>query len=196
MIVLGLTGSIGMGKSEVARMFRAAGVSVFDADAAVHELYAPGGDAIEAIARRFPAAIRHAAVDRERLARLVLDDAAALRELESIVHPLVRAAEQRFLAEANASGARLVVLEIPLLFEAGGVARCDKIAVVSAPSDKQRERVLGRGGMDAAKFEAVLARQMPDSDKRAHADFVIPTGGSLEATESVVRDLVKKLTGD
>lgn len=196
MIVLGLTGSIGMGKSEVARMFRAAGVAVFDADAAVHELYAPGGGAVEAIARRFPAAIRGAAVDRERLARLVLDDAAALSELESIVHPLVRAAEQRFLAEANAGGASLVVLEIPLLFEAGGVARCDKIAVVSAPPDKQRERVLGRGGMDAAKFEAVLARQMPDSEKRAHADFVIPTGESLEATESVVRDLVKKLTSD
>lgn len=196
MIILGLTGSIGMGKSEVARMFRGEGIAVFDADAEVHGLYAKGGAAAGAIQKRFPQAVVDGAVDRTRLAKAVLNDPGALGELEAIVHPLVREAEVRFLAAARASGAKLVVLEIPLLFEAGGHQRCDKIAVVSAPAEKQRERVLARPGMDTAKLDAVLSRQTPDAEKRLRADFIIPTGGPREDTLAAVRDLIKALTGN
>jgi dephospho-CoA kinase len=193
MIVLGLTGSIGMGKSEVAKMFRARNVPVFDADAAVAELYAPGGKAVAAVAEAFPGAVRAGAVDRAALSRLVVGNPEALRRLEAIVHPLVRAAEEAFLAAERAAGAPLAVLEIPLLFEGRNSRRCDRVAVVSAPADIQRRRVLSRPGMTEAKFEALLARQAPDTEKRRLADFVIDNSGTLADTEKQVQRIIAAL---
>jgi dephospho-CoA kinase len=193
MLVLGLTGSIGMGKSEVARMFRSLGVPVFDADAAVHALYDTGGAAVPAVERRFPETVKAGSVDRKALAARVLGDAQALRDLEDIVHPLVRRAEKEFLDAARAGGAKLAVLEIPLLFESG-TAGCDKIAVVSAPEEVRRSRVLARPGMNEMLLAAISARQMPDAEKRRRADYVIPTGVSLEETLQAVKNLVRMLT--
>lgn len=193
MILLGLTGSIGMGKSTVARFFRDEGVPVYDADAAVHALYADGGAAVGPVGAAFPSAIADGAVDRERLSRLVLNDADALKRLESIVHPLVGAAQMQFLEDARRAGAPVVVLDIPLLFEKGGEKRVDVVAVVSAPADVQRARVLARPGMTVEKFEAILAKQTPDPDKRARADFVIETGGSFDDTRAQVRAVLKAL---
>ncbi|MFC3226066.1 dephospho-CoA kinase [Marinibaculum pumilum] len=186
MLHLGLTGSIGMGKSTVAAMFRDLGVPVFDADAAVHALYARGGAAVAPMQEAFPDAVVDGAVDRQRLAPLVLGDAAALKRLEGIVHPLVGQMRQRFLAEAEAAGAPFVVLDIPLLFETGGEKNVDASAVVSAPAEAQRERVLARPGMTEEKFDSILAKQVPDAEKRERADFVIPTGSSLEETRDHV----------
>lgn len=182
MLHLGLTGSIGMGKTTVAAMFRDMGVPVFDADAAVHRLYARGGAAVAPVREAFPGAVVDDAVDRDRLSHLVLGDTAALKRLEGIVHPLVGQERQRFLEEAEASGAAFVVLDIPLLFETGGEDRVDATAVVSAPAEAQEARVLQRPGMTSEKFAAILAKQVPDAHKRERADFVIPTGGSLEET--------------
>lgn len=193
MILLGLTGSIGMGKSTVAQFFRDEGVPVYDADAAVHALYADGGAAVGPVGAAFPTAIVEGAVDRERLSKLVLNDADALRRLEGIVHPLVGAAQMQFLDDARRSGAPVVVLDIPLLYEKGGEKRVDVVAVVSAPADAQRTRVLGRPGMTAEKFEAILAKQTPDAEKRARADFIIETGGSFEETRAQVRAVLKAL---
>jgi len=188
MIVLGLTGSIGMGKSTVAAMFRRLRVPVFDADATVHALQAPGGAALGAIAAAFPGVVAGGVLDRAALGAAVFGDTARLQALEAIVHPLVAAARARFLFRYRTR--RLVVLDVPLLFERGGAEGCDLIAVVSAPADVQRARVLGRPGMTPAKFDAIVARQTPDADKCARADIVIPTGGSIIATWRAVKALV------
>jgi dephospho-CoA kinase len=192
--VLGLTGSIGMGKSATAAMFRARGVPVHDADAAVHALYGPGGAAAEAIGREFPGTLDKAGgVDRTALREAVLGAPERLARLEALVHPLVRAAADAFLARH--AGAPLVVLDIPLLYETGGEARCDAVAVVSAPAEVQRERVLARPGMTEAAFAAILAKQMPDAEKRARADHVIDTSRGFPAAEAEVGRIVAALTG-
>ncbi|MBC9034590.1 dephospho-CoA kinase [Sphingomonas sp. JC676] len=188
MITLGLTGSIGMGKSTVAAMFEAEGIPVFDADAVVHELQGPGGALVAAIEGEFPGMTTESGVNRALLREMVLGDDAALARLEALVHPGVARERDKFLA-TNAA-APLVVLDIPLLFEAGGWRNVDKIAVVSAPPEIQRERVLARPGMTAERFEAILAHQMPDAEKRARADFVIPTGGTLAETRERVTSLI------
>ena len=193
MIVLGLTGSIGMGKSEVAKMFRARNVPVFDADAAVAKLYAQGGAAVGPVGAAFPGAIKDGAVDRAALSRLVVGKPDALRRLEDLVHPLVRAAEEAFLAAERAAGSPLAVLEIPLLFEGRNGRRCDKVAVVSAPAGMQRRRVLARPGMTEAKFDALLARQTPDEEKRRRADFIIDTSGTLAVTDAQVQRIIATL---
>ncbi len=193
MIVLGLTGSIGMGKSTVAKMFAEEGVPVFDADAAVHRLQGPEGALVEAIEAHFPGTTGAEGVNRGALAERVLGEPEALRRLEELVHPAVAREREAFLAEH--AEAPLVVLDIPLLFEAGGWSQVDKIAVVSAPEEVQRARVLARPGMTDKKLERILARQMPDAEKRARAHFVIPTGGAFEETRQAVRRIVACLSG-
>lgn len=193
MIRLGLTGSIGMGKSTTARMFAEAGVPVFDADAAVHRLYA--GPAAAAIAARFPGTVRDGAVDRAALSARVVGDKAALADLEAIVHPLVRAEETRFLEAARAAGSRLVVLDIPLLFETGDPGRVDAVVVVTAPEPVQRARVLAREGMTDAKLDAILARQMPDAEKRRRAHFLVDTGRDFDHARAQVRAIVRAARG-
>jgi dephospho-CoA kinase len=192
MIALGLTGSIGMGKSTVAAMFAAAGVPVFDADAAVHALQGPAGRVVAAIEARFPDTTGPHGVNRTALGEAVFGDPQALAALEAIVHPAV--AEERALFLAEHATAPLVVLDVPLLFEAGGWSSVDRIAVVSAPASIQRARVLARTGMTEARFAAILAKQTPDAEKRARADFVIPTGGTLDETRGAVRDVIACLT--
>jgi dephospho-CoA kinase len=187
MIKLGLTGSIGMGKSTVAQMFRDEGVPVFDADATVHELQGPEGALVAEIEARFPGTTGPGGVDRTALAERVLGEREALQNLEGLVHPAVAREREAFLdAHREAS---LVILDIPLLLEKGG-GGVDKVAVVSAPAEVQRGRVLARPGMTAEKFERILALQMPDEEKRSRADFVIPTGGDLSTTRSAVREIV------
>ena len=193
MIVLGLTGSIGMGKSTTAQMFRDQGVPVHDSDEAVHRLYA--GAAAPLIEEAFPGTVAEGVVDRAELGRRVISDAAALKRLEAIVHPLVRADADAFLARGKAAGAPLVVLDIPLLFETKGEGRVDRIAVVTAPPEVQRERVLARPGMTAEKFEAILAKQVPDAEKRRRADFVIDTGHGMEAARQAVAGIIHRLSG-
>lgn len=188
MIKIALTGSIGMGKSEVARVFERAGVPVFDADAEVRRLQARGGALVDAIERRFPGTTGPDGVDRDALSRRVVGDSDSLAVLETIVHPAVQQAREAFIT-ANASAAALL-FEIPLLFETGGEAAFDKVITVSAPADVQRRRVLARPGMTEAKFEALSARQVPDSEKRARSDFVVDTGGDLSTTEAQVRRIV------
>lgn len=191
--VLGLTGSIGMGKSAVAAMFADLGVPVFDADAVVRRLQGPGGALVQAIEAAFPGTTGSQGVDRAKLGAAVFDDPVALARLEAIVHPAVRVARRDFLREH--AGAPLVVLDIPLLFEKGGAEEVDAILVVSAPPDVQRARVLARPGMTAERFEDVLALQMPDAEKRAGADYVIDTGTTLKDTQAQVARLVEKLAG-
>jgi dephospho-CoA kinase len=191
MIVLGLTGSLGMGKSTTAKMFVAEGVPVHDADAAVHRLYE--GEAVPLIEAAFPGTTSGGKVDREKLGTRVIGDAAAMRKLEGIVHPLVRQAEERFLAEAERQGAKMAVLDIPLLFETGGDKRCDAVVVVSAPSGTQRARVLERPGMTEQKFQALAAKQMPDADKRARADFIVDSGQGFEAAHRQVREILAQV---
>jgi dephospho-CoA kinase len=188
MIRIALTGSIGMGKSTVATMFAEAGVPVFDADAVVRALQGPGGRLVEKIGEVFPGCVRSGTLDRECLAAIVLADREKLAALEAIVHPAVREARERFTADQAAAAALL--FEIPLLFETGGEAEFDKIVVVSAPTEVQRRRVLERTGMTAAKLDSILARQMPDEEKRRRADFVVDTGADLSTTESQVRDIL------
>ena len=190
-VILGLTGSIGMGKSTTAAMFRDAGVPVFDADACVHALYR--GAAVAPLEAAFPGVARDGAIDREELRRRVLGDAAALRRLESIVHPLVRRERQAFLAGAREGGAALAVLDIPLLFETGGDTEVDAVAVVTAPAPVQKARVLARPGMTEARLSAILGQQMPDAEKRARARFVIDTGAGLEAAGAQVRAVMAAL---
>jgi len=190
-LVLGLTGSIGMGKSTVAAMFERLGVPVFDADREVRRMQGPGGSLLPAIEAEFPGTTGPDGVDREALGATVFGNPAALARLEAIVHPAVRAAREAFLRE-NAE-APLVVFDIPLLFEKGGAEEVDKIAVVSASFEVQRARVLARDGMTPARFAEILALQMPDADKRARADFVIDTGRSQAETEAEVTALVEKL---
>jgi dephospho-CoA kinase len=192
MIVVGLTGSVGMGKTTTAGMFADAGVPVFDADAAVHQLYE--GDAAAAIEEAFPGTTAAGRVDRTKLATRVVGDQEALARLEAIVHPLVRTAEGAFLADAERSGAPVAVLDIPLLLEGGGHRRVDVVVVVSAPAETQRARVLGRPSMTADKLDHILARQMSDSQKRAHADFVVDTGMGLEAARQQVHNILEALS--
>lgn len=194
MIVLGLTGSIGMGKSTAAGMFRDEGVPVHDADEAVHRLYA--GTAAPLIEAAFLGSTVDGVVDRAALGKLVLGDAAAMKRLETIIHPLVRADTDAFLAWHRAAGAKLVVLDIPLLFETGGRDRVEKVVVVSAPADVQRERVLARPGMTEEKFEAIRARQMPDDEKRRLADYVIDTSQGFDVTRARIRGIVEELSGN
>jgi dephospho-CoA kinase len=192
-LILGLTGSIGMGKSTVAQMFRDLGVPVFDADAEVHRMQGPGGELLPPIEAAFPGTTGPDGVRRAELGAQVFGDDAALARLEAIVHPAVRRLREAFLIEHWQ--APLVVFDVPLLFEKGGVDEVDAVAVVSAPADVQRARVLARPGMTPEKFAAILARQLPDTEKRGRADYVIDTGTSLAATRNAVQDLVDKLRG-
>lgn len=192
MIVLGLTGSIGMGKSTTAAMFEALGAPVYDADAAVHALYASGGGAVAAVEALFPGVTGpDGGIDRTALAARVVGDPSALRRLEAAVHPRVGAHRAAFFERVRE--AEVVVVDVPLLFETGGERRVDAVAVVSAPAAVQRERVLARPGMTEAKLDAILARQTPDADKRARADFVIDTGRGLDATRAQVAAVLAQL---
>ncbi|ATC23027.1 dephospho-CoA kinase [Caulobacter vibrioides] len=193
MLILGLTGSIGMGKSTTSKMFQDEGVPVYDADAAVHALYATGGAAVGPVEAAFPGVVVNGAIDRAKLSAQVVGNSEALAKLEAIVHPLVGAHRIGFFEQAKAEGHEIVVLDIPLLFETGGEKRVDKVVVVSAPAEVQRERVLARPEMTPEKFEAILARQTPDADKRARADFVIDTGQGLDNARRQVRDLLTLL---
>ncbi|MBY6090518.1 dephospho-CoA kinase [Pseudooceanicola sp. 502str34] len=184
--LLGLTGSIGMGKSTTAQMFVDEGCALWDADAAVHRLYAPGGAAVAPMAEAFPEAVAEGGIDRGALKRAIAADPGALKRIEAIVHPLVGADRQAFLAEATAD---IVVLDIPLLYEGGSDRRMDAVAVVSVSPELQRERVLARGTMSEAQFEAILAKQMPDAEKRARADYVIVTD-TLDHARAQVRNVV------
>lgn len=190
MVVIGLTGSLGMGKSTTARFFAEAGVPVHDADGAVHRLYA--GEAAHLIEQAFPGTAAAAGVDRTRLAQRVLGDAEALRRLEGIVHPLVRREELRFLDEAEKAGATIAVLDIPLLFETGGDRRVDAVVVVSAPAEMQRARAFERPGMTEEKFRALLAKQMPDAEKRRRADFVVDTSNGLDSARAQVHVILRE----
>jgi len=187
MFVLGLTGSIGMGKSTTAKFFAEAGVPVYDADAALHRLY--DGAAAPAIEAAFPGTTIGGKVDRNKLAAHVVAHPADFKKLEALVHPLVRAAEQRFLAAA--AGAPVAVLDIPLLFETGGAERCDAVVVVSAPPELQRARAFERPGMSEERYAAILAKQLPDADKRARADFVVDTSKGFDAARAQVRDILQ-----
>jgi dephospho-CoA kinase len=187
--VLGLTGALGMGKTTAARYFAEAGVPVHDSDAVVHALYE--GKAVPAIERAFPGSTAGGKVDRARLAAMVLNDSAALARLEAIVHPLVSDSTDEFLADAKAKGAPVVVLDVPLLFEVDTYKRCDAIVVVSAPADIQRQRVLERPGMTEEKFNAILAKQLPDAEKRRRADFIVDSSGDFEHARAQVRDILR-----
>lgn len=194
MIIIGLTGSMGMGKTTAARNFHGLGIAVHNADKTVHGLMARGGEAVAAIGAAFPGAVKQDAVDRRALAARVFDGDDAdenLDRLEAILHPLVRRRQEEFLRDAEARGDEMVVLEVPLLLETGGDAICDLVVVVSAPTDIQEDRILSRPGMTKARLRAILARQMPDAEKRRHADFVIETdvdrAQSLRAVENIVK---------
>ena len=195
MYLLGLTGSIAMGKSTAAATFRALGVPVFDADAAVHRLLAPAGAAVAEVSAAFPACVRDGAIDRRALGRVAFADPAALARLEAILHPRVRAAQRRFLARCAALRRPLVVLDIPLLFETAGERLLDAVAVVSAPAFVQAQRVLRRPGMTPEQLAAVRARQMPDAEKRRRADFVIATGLERRHAVVAIAGLVDRLRG-
>ena len=190
MIVLGLTGSIGMGKSATADLFRDEGVPVYDADAAVHALYAKGGAAVVPVESAFPGVTKDGAIDRAALRARVLGDSTAMKKLESIVHPLAGAAQQQFRKDAADFGAPFALIDIPLLYETGGDAYCDYVLVVTAPAQIQRERVLSREGMTEDTFSQILARQMPDAEKRARADFILSTAHGFDYARDQVRAIV------
>jgi dephospho-CoA kinase len=191
MFILGLTGSIGMGKSTTAKFFAEEGVPVHDADQAVHRLYE--GEAAAAIEAAFPGTTVGGKVDRNKLAARVVGNETARRRLEAIVHPMVRQSEQRFLAEARERGAPVVVLDIPLLYETGGEERVDAVVVVTTPPEVQRQRVLARPGMTPERFEGLLAAQVPDVEKRRRADFIVDTSGSFEANRTQVKDILASI---
>lgn len=191
MFILGLTGSIGMGKSTTAKMFAEEGVPVHDADAAVHRLYE--GEAVAPIESAFPGTTAGGKVNREKLGQRILGDELAMKRLEHIVHPLVRQAEERFLNEAQEKGAKVALLDIPLLYETAGDKRCDAVVVVSAPADIQRVRAFERPGMSEDKFAAILAKQTPDTEKRRRADFVVDTSKGLESARAQVRDILQAI---
>jgi dephospho-CoA kinase len=188
MIVLGLTGSIGMGKSTTAKLFAEAGVPVYDADAIVHKLYE--GEAAPAIEAAFPGATAAGKVDRNKLSARVVHDPAAMKRLEQIVHPMLGASRQKFLGDAEQAGALVAVLDIPLLFETGGENRVDAVVVVTATPEIQRERILARDNMTAEKLEAILARQLPDAEKRKRAHFVVDTSHGLDPVRARIRDIL------
>lgn len=195
MKIIGLTGSIGMGKSTTAAMFREAGIPVYDADAAVHALYDVGGAAVGPVGEAFPGVVKDGRVDREELRQRVLGQPDELKRLNAIVHPLVGLDRVGFLKQAEADGCDWVVFDVPLLFETGGHANVDAIVVVSAPPEMQRERVLARPGMTPDRLDAILAQQTPDAEKRARAHYVVDTGQGLEAARAQVTDIVAKLRG-
>ncbi len=191
MIVLGLTGSIGTGKSTTAAMFRDLGVPVHDADATVHDLYR--SEAVAPVAVHFPQALKDGVIDRKALSAVLAQSPERFRELEAIIHPLVRAREAAFLDAERQKGSALVLLDIPLLYETGGEARVDKVVVVTCDPETQRQRVLARPGMTEEKFTLILSRQMPDAEKRRRADFLIHTDGGLEAARKQVEEVVDTL---
>ncbi len=193
MRIIGLTGGIGMGKSTVAAAFRRAGVPVFDADAAVHALQGRGGRAVRAISQAFPGVVRDGAVDRAALRAVAVPDPEAMRTLERILHPMVRAAEQAFLARARRAGRRLAVLDVPLLLETGGERRVDLVVVASAPRSVQRTRVRKRRQMTDAQINTIISRQMPDAEKRRRADVIISTGLSRHHALRRLRRLIREL---
>jgi len=194
MIVVGLTGSIGMGKSTTAAMFSEAGVPVYDADAEVAGLYAPGGAAVAKVEKAFPGVVRDGAVDKDLLAARVLNDPAALAKLTGeIVYPLMGAGRAAFFRRAEESGAGIAVLDIPLLFETGGEANVDAVVVASAPAEMQRARVLARPGMTVEKLESILVKQLPDAEKRARADFIVETGHGLDSARAQVAEIIAAL---
>jgi dephospho-CoA kinase len=188
MIVLGLTGSIGMGKSTTAKLFAEAGVPVYDADAAVHRLYE--GEAAPAIEAAFPGTTEGGKVDRDRLSTRVVHDSAAMKKLEEIVHPMLGASRQKFLDDAQRSGAPVAVVDVPLLFETGGEKRVDAVVVVTTTAELQRERILARPNMTEEKLQAILARQMPDAEKRRRAHFVVDTSHGLDPVRARIRDIL------
>ncbi len=188
MIILGLTGSIGMGKSTTARLFAEAGVPVYDADAAVHRLYE--GEAVAAIEAAFPGTTADGKVDRNRLSARVVHDAAAIKRLEGIVHPMLGASRQKFLQDAERAGAPVAVVDVPLLYETGGERRVDAVVVVTTTPEIQRERVLSRENMSAERLDAILARQLPDAEKRKRADFVVDTSHGLDPVRARIRDIL------
>ena len=191
MRILGLTGSIGMGKSTTAKLFAEAGVPVYDADAAVHQLYE--GEAAPAIEAAFPGTTANGKVDRSKLSARVVHDPAAIKQLEQIVHPMLGVSRQKFFADAEAAKAPVVVLDIPLLFETGGEKRVDAVVVVSTSPELQRERVLARGTMDEARLDAIIAKQMPDADKRKRADFVVDTSHGLEPVRAQITHILAEV---
>lgn len=192
-VFLGLTGSIGMGKSTTARMFEEQGVPVHDADATVHRLYA--GRAAPAIEAAFPGTVIDGTVDRARLSKAVLGNAEAMKRLEAIIHPMVGEEERAFRAKVARDGAKMAVLDIPLLFETGGEDRVDAIVVVTAPADVQSQRVLARPGMTPEKFDAIRARQVPDPEKRARADFLVDTSKGMDAARDQVANIIAAING-
>jgi dephospho-CoA kinase len=189
--VLCLTGSLGMGKSTAAKFFAEAGVPVHDSDAVVHALYA--GEAVPLVERAFPGSTTDGKIDRGKLAAMVINNAEALRRLEAIVHPLVSASREKFLADAQARGAAVVVLDIPLLFETGAHGDCDAVVVVSAPPEIQRQRAFERPGMTDEKFLALLAKQMPDAEKRSRADFIVDSSQGLDHARAQIRDILERI---
>jgi dephospho-CoA kinase len=191
MLILGLTGSIGMGKSTTAKLFAEAGVPVYDADATVHKIYQ--GEAAPAIEAAFPGTTVDGKVDRNRLSAKVVHDAAAMKRLEQIVHPMLRAHHQKFLDDAERSGAPVAVVDVPLLFETGGEARVDAVVVVTTSPEVQRERILVRENMTGEKLDAILARQLPDAEKRKRADFVVDTSHGLDPVRAQIRDILREV---
>ena len=193
MKIIGLTGSIGMGKSTTAAMFREAGIPVYDADAAVHAAYAVGGVAVGPVGEAFPGTVREGQVDREALRQKVLGNPEAMARLNSIVHPLIGKSRADAFEAATASGADMIILDVPLIYETGGDRNMDAVIVVSAPAEMQRERVLAREGMSPERLDAILAQQVPDAEKRKRADYVIDTGKGLEAARAQVTQVIKAL---
>ena len=191
MLILGLTGSIGMGKSTTAKLFAEAGVPVYDADAAVHKVYE--SEAAPAIEAAFPGTTADGRVDRAKLSAKVVHDPAAIRQLEQIVHPMLGASRQKFLDDAERSGAPVVVMDIPLLFETGGEKRVDAVVVVTTAPENQRERILARGTMTSEALDAILARQLPDQEKRKRADFVVDTSHGLDPVRAAIRDILAEV---
>ena len=191
MLILGLTGSIGMGKSTTAKLFTEAGVPVYDADATVHRIYE--GEAAPAIEAAFPGTTVNGKVDRARLSERVMHDPAAIRRLEAIVHPMLRSHHQKFLEEAEKSGAPVAVMDIPLLYETGGETRVDAVVVVTTSPEVQRERILARENMTGEKLDAILARQLPDAEKRKRADFVVDTSHGLDPVRARIRDILDQV---
>jgi dephospho-CoA kinase len=188
MIILGLTGSIGMGKSTTAKLFAEAGVPVYDADATVHQLYE--GEAVPAIEAAFPGTTVNGKVDRALLSAQVVHDPAAIKRLEAIVHPMLGASRQKFLDDAERSGAPVAVVDVPLLYETGGEKRVDAVVVVTTTPENQRQRILGRDNMTEEKLDAILARQLPDAEKRKRADFVVDTSHGLDPVRARIRDIL------
>ncbi len=191
MLILGLTGSIGMGKSTTAKLFAEAGVPVYDADAAVHQLYE--GEAVPAIEAAFPGTTAGGKVDRNKLSARVVHDPAAIRQLEQIVHPMLGSSRQKFFDDAERSGAPVVVVDVPLLFETGGETRVDAVVVATTSPENQRERILARGTMTNEAFDAILARQLPDAEKRQRADFVVDTSHGLDPVRAQIKDILAEV---